>query len=141
LKTDCLDNFGRRAYLGVVQQHHREPGKQCKQQCAEAPARQTRAQLFFERTVVLDRVFGCYYNGNNITVELKIRKFGNSLGVILPKEVLTRLNSSEGEKLFLIEAPGGDYRLTAYDPAFEKKMTKADDIMSRYRNTLRELAK
>jgi hypothetical protein len=51
------------------------------------------------------------------------------------------LNSSEGEKLFLIEAPGGDYRLTAYDPAFEKKMTKADDIMSRYRNTLRELAK
>jgi putative addiction module antidote len=91
--------------------------------------------------VVLDRVFGCYYNGNNITVELKIRKFGNSLGVILPKEVLTRLNSSDGEKLFLIEAPGGDYRLTAYDPAFEKKMTKADDIMSRYRNTLRELAK
>jgi putative addiction module antidote len=74
-------------------------------------------------------------------VEVKIRKFGNSLGVILPKEVLNRLNSGDGEKLFLIEAPDGEYRLTPYDPAFEKKMTKADDIMSRYRNTLRELAK
>jgi putative addiction module antidote len=74
-------------------------------------------------------------------VEVKIRKFGNSLGVILPKEVLNRLNSGDGGKLFLIEAPDGDYRLTPYDPAFEKKMTKAEDIMSRYRNTLRELAK
>jgi len=35
----------------------------------------------------------------------------------------------------------GEYRLTPYDPAFEKKMTKADDLMSRYRNTIRELAK
>jgi putative addiction module antidote len=74
-------------------------------------------------------------------VEVKIRKFGNSLGVILPKEVLNRLNSGDGGKLFLIEAPDGDYRLTPYDPAFEKKMTKAEDIMNRYRNTLRELAK
>ena len=74
-------------------------------------------------------------------VKVKIRKFGNSLGVILPKEVLNRLNCGDGEKLFLIEAPDGEYRLTPYDPAFEKKMTKADDIMSRYRNTIRELAK
>ena len=74
-------------------------------------------------------------------VEVKIRKFGNSLGVILPKEVVARLNSSEGERLFLVEEPGGDYRLTPFDPAFEKKMAKADDIMNRYRNALRELAK
>lgn len=74
-------------------------------------------------------------------LEVKVRKFGNSLGVIFPKEVLKRLHSGDGEKLFLVEAPGGDYRLTAYDPAFEKKLAKADDIMNRYRNTLRELAK
>ena len=74
-------------------------------------------------------------------VQLKVRKFGNSLGVILPKEVLQRLSSAEGEKLFLIETPGGEYRLTPYDPDFEAKMTKADDIMSRYRNALHELAK
>ena len=74
-------------------------------------------------------------------VEVKIRRFGNSLGVILPKEVLTRLNCGDGQKLFLVEELGGDYRLTAYDPAFAKKVEKAEDIMSRYRNTLRELAK
>lgn len=74
-------------------------------------------------------------------VEVKVRKFGNSLGVILPREVVCRLNKGEGEKLFLIEEPGGDYRLTSYDPAFAKKMAKADKILDRYRNALRELAK
>ena len=44
-------------------------------------------------------------------VELKIRKFGNSLGVVLPKEVIDRLRAGDGERLFLIEAPDGDYRL------------------------------
>lgn len=74
-------------------------------------------------------------------VEVKIRKFGNSLGMILPKEILTRLNSGDGDKLFLLEAPGGEYRLTPYDPGFAEKMAKAEEILSRYRNTLRELAK
>jgi putative addiction module antidote len=74
-------------------------------------------------------------------VELKVRKVGNSLGVVLPKEVINRLHAGEGEALFLIEAPEGEYRLTAYDPEFEKKMKKAEDIIGRYRNTLRVLAK
>jgi putative addiction module antidote len=74
-------------------------------------------------------------------VELKIRKFGNSLGVVLPKEVINRLHTGEGERLFLIEAADGSYRLTPYDPAFQKKMAKAEDIINRYRNTLHELAK
>ncbi len=74
-------------------------------------------------------------------VELKVRKFGNSLGVVLPREVIHRLGTKDGEKLFLIEAAEGGYRLTPYDPAFEKKMKKAEAIMSRYRNTLQALAK
>jgi putative addiction module antidote len=74
-------------------------------------------------------------------VELRIRRIGNSFGVVLPKEVLTRLNAGEGERLFLIESPDGDYRLTPYDPAFERKMAKAEGIIGRYRNTLRALAK
>jgi len=74
-------------------------------------------------------------------VELKIRKFGNSLGVVLPKEVIDRLQTTNGERLFLIEAGDGDYRLTPYHPAFEKKMAKAEEIMGRYRNTLHALAK
>ena len=74
-------------------------------------------------------------------VELKVRKFGNSLGVVLPKDVINRLQAKDGERLFLVEAPDGSYRLTPYDPGFEKKMTKAEDIISRYRNTLHVLAK
>jgi antitoxin component of MazEF toxin-antitoxin module len=45
-------------------------------------------------------------------VELKVRKFGNSLGVILPKEVLQRLTATEGDRLLLLESPDGTYRLT-----------------------------
>jgi len=74
-------------------------------------------------------------------VELKVRRFGNSLGVVLPKEVISRLRTSDGEPLFLVEAPEGGYRLTPYDPGFEQKMEKAEDIIGRYRNTLHVLAK
>ena len=74
-------------------------------------------------------------------LELKVRKFGNSLGVVLPKEVIKRLHTRDGEALFRIEAPDGGYRLTPYGPDFEKRMAKADDIINRYRNTLHVLAK
>jgi putative addiction module antidote len=74
-------------------------------------------------------------------VELKVRKIGNSLGVVLPKEAVTRLNADEGDRLFLIEGPDGAYQLTPYDPAFVKKMKKAEDIIGRYRNALHVLAK
>ena len=74
-------------------------------------------------------------------VKLKVRKFGNSLGVVLPKEVINRLHTADGEPLFLIEGPDSTYTLTPYDPRFEKKIAKADDIISRYRNTLQVLAK
>lgn len=74
-------------------------------------------------------------------VELKVRRFGNSLGVVLPKSVIDRLNTGNGKPLFLIEASDGTYQLTPYDPAFEKKIKKAGEIMKRYRNTLHALAK
>ena len=74
-------------------------------------------------------------------VELKVRKFGNSLGVVLPKEVITRLNTRDGAPLYLVETPEGGYRLVPCDSTFEAKMAKAEDIISRYRNTLHVLAK
>ncbi len=74
-------------------------------------------------------------------VTLKIRKVGNSLGLVLPKEVVSRLRTAEGEDVFLLEGPNNTYRLTPFDPAFEEKMEKAEEIMSRYRNTLQSLAK
>jgi putative addiction module antidote len=70
----------------------------------------------------------------------KIVKVGNSLGMILSKDVLARLNVSAGDNLFLIEEPGG-YRLTPYDYEFEEQMTVARDIMKADRDILRELAK
>jgi putative addiction module antidote len=74
-------------------------------------------------------------------VALKIRKVGNSLGLVLPKEVVSRLHTGEGQEVFLLEGPNNTYRITPFDPAFEKKMAKAEEIMTRYRNTLHSLAK
>ena len=74
-------------------------------------------------------------------VALKVRKVGNSLGVVLPREVISRLRTGEGQDVFLIEVPNNTYRITPFDPAFEKKMEKAQGIMARYRNTLHVLAK
>ena len=74
-------------------------------------------------------------------IELKVRKVGNSLGVILPKEVIRRLRTAEGQRLHLLEEQDSSYRLTPYDPAFEERMSKAEDIISRYGNTLHVLAK
>jgi len=72
---------------------------------------------------------------------MKVRKVGNSLGVVLPKEVLSRLNVQDGDKVFLTEAPDGSYRITPYDPEFEKQIKIGKTFMARYRNTLRALAK
>ena len=70
-------------------------------------------------------------------IELKVRKLGNSLGVVLPKEVVSRLRTKAGGPLFMIETPdGGSPAHSSYDPDFEKKMTKAEDIIGRYKNTL-----
>jgi len=44
-------------------------------------------------------------------------------------------------KVSKIEGPKGAYQLTPYDPAFEEKMKRAEDIICRYRNTLHTLAK
>ena len=74
-------------------------------------------------------------------LDLKIRKIGNSHGVVLPKEVLAHLRVAEGDRLFLTETPDGGYRITPYDPEFERQLQLAEEGMARYRNTLRALAR
>ena len=74
-------------------------------------------------------------------LQLKLRKIGNSVGVVLPKEALTKLESGEGDTLILTEAPGGGYRVTPETSDFAQQMAVAEKIAKRYRNTLRELAK
>jgi putative addiction module antidote len=73
-------------------------------------------------------------------VALKIRQFGNSKGVILPKEELDRMQLGAGDTVYLTRAPGGS-RLTPYQPDFEQQMEAAQKIMKKRRNALRELAK
>lgn len=73
-------------------------------------------------------------------LELKVRKFGDSLGIVLPNEVINRLHTGDGQPLFLIETRDGGYLMTPYDPSFEEKMAKVEDIADRYRNTLHILA-
>jgi len=74
-------------------------------------------------------------------VALKITQIGNSVGVILPKDVLAALNVGKGDTLIFTEAPGGGFRITPSDPSFEAQMKAARKIMKKRRNALRELAK
>ena len=76
-----------------------------------------------------------------MTLELKLRKVGNSLGVVLPKEALARLNAGEGDTLVFTESPDGSFRVTPDKSDFAHQMAVAEDVAQRYRNALRELAK
>ena len=71
---------------------------------------------------------------------VKVRKVGNSLGVILTKDVVEALGVREGDELFAISTPDG-IRLTPYDPAFAKAIDATRDYMRRHRDALHELAK
>lgn len=72
-------------------------------------------------------------------MKLKVTTVGNSAGVILPKELLARLNLEKGDELFALETPDG-IRLTAYDPTFAKQMEVAERVMRKERDLLRKLA-
>jgi len=75
-----------------------------------------------------------------MTINVKIRKVGNSYGVVLPKEALAHLKVGEGDTLTLTEAQDG-VRLTAASAEFDQTMATFESLNRRYRNALRELAK
>jgi putative addiction module antidote len=75
-----------------------------------------------------------------MSAQLKIIQVGNSLGVILPTDVLAALKAGKGDTLSVIEMHTG-ISLQKSAPDFETDMRIADDIMNRYRNALTELAK
>ncbi|MGC9449971.1 MAG: AbrB/MazE/SpoVT family DNA-binding domain-containing protein [Oceanipulchritudo sp.] len=76
-----------------------------------------------------------------MAMKTKVRKIGNSLGIVLPKEALQALHVEEGASLYLTKAPKGSLNLIPEKPGFGEKMKVAEDLMKRYRNALRELAK
>jgi putative addiction module antidote len=71
---------------------------------------------------------------------LKLTQIGNSVGVILPKEILARLKLEKGDTVFVTDAVDG-VTLSAYSPDFAAQMTAAREVMKRRREVLRELAK
>ncbi|HNR94637.1 MAG TPA: AbrB/MazE/SpoVT family DNA-binding domain-containing protein [Kiritimatiellia bacterium] len=74
-------------------------------------------------------------------MKTKVRKIGNSYGIVLPKEALHSMKVKEGDTLYLTEAPECSLRVTPGDRQFKDMMAIAERGMTRYRNALRELAK
>lgn len=73
-------------------------------------------------------------------LRLKVRRIGNSLGVVLPKEVLAKLGAEEGTELSLAYAPEGVVLSNLGEDILEQ-VEAGREAMRRYRNALRELAK
>lgn len=76
-----------------------------------------------------------------MVMKTKVRKIGNSLGIILPKEARAIMKVKEGDVLYLTEAPEESVKVSPHRAGFEAKQRMAQDLINRYRNALRELAK
>jgi putative addiction module antidote len=70
---------------------------------------------------------------------VKITTIGNSVGIVLPKEILNRLHVEKGDSLYLLDTPEG-VQLTPYDQDFAAEMDAAKRIMRKHRDVLRKLA-
>lgn len=71
---------------------------------------------------------------------LKIRKVGNSLGLVLPMDIIAKLRAKEGDTLYVVNTPSG-VELTPYNPEFATQMDAARRAMRDDRDALKELAK
>ena len=71
---------------------------------------------------------------------LKLTQIGNSVGVILPKDALSKLKLQKGESMFLTECADG-FILTPYDPALDEELNAGREFMREYRDTFHQLAK
>lgn len=71
--------------------------------------------------------------------KLKVMAVGNSVGVVLPKDLLARLRVSKGDSIYAVETPGG-IELTPYDPDFAAQIDLAEAVMREDRDVLKKLA-
>jgi putative addiction module antidote len=76
-----------------------------------------------------------------MVLELKLRKVGNSVGLVLPKEALAHLNVGEGDVVCVTDTTDGSLRVSPTTPEVVEQLEVAKDVIRRYRHTLRELAK
>jgi len=92
-------------------------------------------------TVCMVREYNERYNvGAPAMTALKLTQIGNSVGVILPKEVLARLKLEKGDMVFITEAANG-VTLTPYDPALDEQLKAGREFMREFRDTFHQLAK
>jgi putative addiction module antidote len=73
-------------------------------------------------------------------LKVKITAIGNSMGIVLPKEALTKLRADKGDVLYLVDTPEG-LMLTPYQQDFSTQLDAAEKVMKKYRSALHELAK
>jgi putative addiction module antidote len=71
---------------------------------------------------------------------LKLTTIGTSTGVVMPKEMLTRLKVRKGDTLYAVEVPDG-YLLTPYDPGIEEQLQAGQEFIKQYRDSFKVLAK
>ncbi len=72
-------------------------------------------------------------------MELKITQIGNSMGIILPKEILSNLNLDKGDSLHVVKTPDG-FLLTPYDPSVQEQIDIGLEFMKEYRTTFKILS-
>ncbi|MGB8703295.1 MAG: hypothetical protein WCD18_28090 [Thermosynechococcaceae cyanobacterium] len=70
---------------------------------------------------------------------LNVKKWGNSLSIIVPKEMAVSMSIDDGDQIFATKTPTG-HEISAYDPDFAQKIEAARRGMRKYRNALVELA-
>jgi len=80
-------------------------------------------------------------NAPSKLLPLKLIKIGNSMGVVLPKELLSRLGAQAGDTLNASVDDQGGLTIKRADDDFENQMAVAREVMMRRRRALRELAK
>lgn len=91
----------------------------------------------FECKEVARRYPACY---NFCMNTLKVTQIGNSLGVVLPKEIVARLKLQRGDVVHVTDSPEGIV-LTPYDPTLDEQVQLGREFMREYRDTFRQLAK
>jgi putative addiction module antidote len=74
-------------------------------------------------------------------IALKLTQIGNSVGVVLPKDVLRVLGVEKGGTVYLTETPGRAMQLSAFDPEVARQVALGEEIMDEYKDTFRALAK
>jgi len=73
-------------------------------------------------------------------MKLKLRKVGNSVAMIVPKQVRENMGVAEGSSVYLTETPDG-YKISPYDPEFSHQVEMARKVQLKHRDALHELAK